>query len=29
MSGLRTHHIVAALIAIVVGVALLLNYHLW
>jgi hypothetical protein len=29
MSGLRTHHIVLALVAIVVGVALLSNYYLW
>ena len=29
MSGLRTHHVVIALIAIVVAVALLANYYLW
>jgi hypothetical protein len=29
MTGLRTHHIVLALIAIVIGVALLSNYYLW
>jgi len=27
--GLRTHHIVIALIAIVIVVALASNYHLW
>jgi hypothetical protein len=27
--GLRTHHLVIALIAIVVVVALASNYHLW
>jgi hypothetical protein len=29
MSGLRTHHIVVAVIALVVTVALLANYYLW
>jgi len=29
LSGLRTHHVVAAVIAIVVAVALLSNYYLW
>jgi hypothetical protein len=29
MSGLRTHHIVAGVIAIVVAVALAANYYLW
>ena len=29
MSGLRTHHVVIAVIAIVVAVALLSNYYLW
>jgi hypothetical protein len=29
MSGLRTHHIVLAVVAILVGVALLSNYYLW
>ena len=29
MSGLRTHHVVVALIAVVVAVALLANYYLW
>ena len=29
MSGLRTHHIVAAVIAVVVAIALLANYYLW
>jgi len=29
MSGLRTHHVVAALVAVVVAVALLANYYLW
>jgi hypothetical protein len=29
MNGLRTHHVVLALIAIIVGVALLANYYLW
>jgi uncharacterized membrane protein YhiD involved in acid resistance len=27
--GLRTHHIVAAAIALIVAVALLANYYLW
>ena len=27
--GLRTHHVVIAIIAIVIAVALLSNYHLW
>jgi hypothetical protein len=27
--GLRTHHIVIALIAIVIAVALATNYYLW
>ncbi len=27
--GLRTHHLVIALIAILVAVALASNYHLW
>ncbi len=27
--GLRTHHIVIALIAIVVAIALASNYYLW
>jgi hypothetical protein len=29
MSGLRAHHFVIALIAIVVAAALLANYYLW
>jgi hypothetical protein len=29
MSGLRAHHIVLAVIAITIGVALLSNYYLW
>jgi hypothetical protein len=29
MSGLRTHHIVLAAVAILVGVALLSNFYLW
>jgi hypothetical protein len=29
MSGLRTHHIIVALIAIIVAVALFSNYYLW
>ena len=29
MSGPRTHHVVIALIAIVVAVTLLANYYLW
>jgi len=29
MSGLQRHHIVAAIVAIVVAVALVLNYYLW
>ena len=29
MSGLRTHHIVVALIAILVAIALLSNFYLW
>jgi hypothetical protein len=29
MSGLRTHHVVLALSAVVVGGALLSNYYLW
>jgi hypothetical protein len=27
--GLRTHHLVIAVVAIVIAVAWLLNYHLW
>jgi hypothetical protein len=27
--GIRTHHVVIALIAIVIAVALLSNYYLW
>jgi hypothetical protein len=27
--GMRTHHVVIALIAIVIAVALISNYHLW
>jgi hypothetical protein len=27
--GLRTHHVAIAIIAIVIAVALLSNYHLW
>lgn len=27
--GMRTHHIVIALVAIVIGVAFLSNYYLW
>ena len=27
--GLRSHHLVIALIAIVIAVALAANYHLW
>ena len=27
--GLRTHHVVIALIAIVIAVALVSNYYLW
>jgi hypothetical protein len=27
--GIRTHHIVIALVAIVIVVALISNYHLW
>lgn len=29
MSGLRTHHIVMAAVALVVAVALAANYYLW
>jgi hypothetical protein len=29
MTGLRTHHIVLAVIALLVGGALLSNYYLW
>jgi hypothetical protein len=29
MSGLRTHHLVIALIAILVAIALLSNFYLW
>jgi hypothetical protein len=29
MSGLASHHVVIAVIAIVVAVALLANYYLW
>jgi uncharacterized membrane protein YhiD involved in acid resistance len=29
MSGLRTHHIVMAAIALTVAVALAANYYLW
>lgn len=29
MSGLRTHHIVIAAVAILVAVALAANYYLW
>jgi hypothetical protein len=29
MNGLRTHHILAALIAMLVTAALLANYYLW
>jgi hypothetical protein len=27
--GLRTHHLVIALVAILIAVALAANYHLW
>ena len=27
--GLRTHHVVIALVAILIAVALASNYHLW
>ncbi len=27
--GLRTHHLVIALIAVLIAVALASNYHLW
>jgi hypothetical protein len=27
--GLRTHHLVIALLAILIAVALAANYHLW
>jgi hypothetical protein len=29
MNGLRTHHVVMAVVAIVVAVALAANYYLW
>jgi hypothetical protein len=29
MNGMQRHHIVAAIVAIVVAVALVLNYYLW
>ena len=29
MNGLRTHHIVMAIVALVVAVALAANYYLW
>jgi hypothetical protein len=29
MNGMQRHHIVAAVVAIVVAVALVLNYYLW
>ena len=29
MNGLRTHHVVVALVAILVAVALAANYFLW
>jgi hypothetical protein len=29
MSGLRTHHVVMAVVAIAVAVALAANYYLW
>ena len=29
MNGLRTHHVVAGVIAILVAVALIANYYLW
>jgi hypothetical protein len=29
MSGLQRHHIVAAVVAILVAIALVLNYYLW
>jgi hypothetical protein len=29
MNGLRTHHVVAGVIAVVVAVALVANYYLW
>jgi hypothetical protein len=29
MNGLRTHHIVMAVVAITVAVALAANYYLW
>jgi hypothetical protein len=29
MNGLRTHHIVIGVVAIVVAVALAANYYLW
>jgi hypothetical protein len=28
-AGLQSHHVVVAIIAIVVAVALVLNYYLW
>jgi hypothetical protein len=27
--GMRTHHIVIALVAILIAVALIANYHIW
>jgi regulatory protein YycH of two-component signal transduction system YycFG len=29
MNGMQRHHIVAAIVAILVAVALVLNYYLW
>jgi hypothetical protein len=29
MNGLRTHHVVAGAIAVVVAIALLANYYVW
>jgi hypothetical protein len=29
MNGMQRHHIVAAVVAILVAVALVLNYYLW
>ena len=29
MSGFRTHHVVIAAVAIIVAVAMALNYYLW
>jgi hypothetical protein len=27
--GMRTHHLMIAIVAIVIAVAFVLNYHLW